>query len=85
MVGSSNLTDGGLQFNREATILLDDSEEPEAIVELRGVFAELWDYAPVLTDEALKRFTEAYKKFRPSEQTTSSVAWLAKRSPQISM
>jgi phosphatidylserine/phosphatidylglycerophosphate/cardiolipin synthase-like enzyme len=27
MVGSSNLTDGGLQSNREATILLDDSEE----------------------------------------------------------
>ena len=66
MVGSSNLTDGGLQFNREATILLDDSE-PEAIVELRALFAELWDYAPVLTDETLKRFTEAHKKFRPSD------------------
>ena len=67
MVGSSNLTDGGLQFNREAIILLDDSEQPEAIVDLRAVFAELWDYAPVLTDEALKRFTEAHKKFRPSD------------------
>jgi hypothetical protein len=37
-------------------------------VELRAVFAELWDYAPVLTDEmSSKRFTDAHKKFRPSE------------------
>ena len=63
MVGSSNLTDGGLQSNREATVLLDDSEGSEAIEELRAVFAELWEYAPVLTDDALKRFTDAHKKF----------------------
>lgn len=67
MVGSSNLTDGGLQFNREATIILDDSEMPEAISELRAVFAELWEYAPVLTDDVLKRFAEAHKKFSPSD------------------
>lgn len=66
LVGSSNLTDGGLHANREATIIVDDSEDPDAFEELRAVFAELWEYAPVLTDDVLKRFAEEHKKHKPS-------------------
>jgi phosphatidylserine/phosphatidylglycerophosphate/cardiolipin synthase-like enzyme len=56
LIGSSNLTDGGLQTNREATIVVDD---PSALAELRIIFDELWDSAMVLTPEILKRFTQA--------------------------
>ncbi len=66
LVGSSNLTDGGLRFNREATIRLDEPDDVETIEELRRLFAELWDSAPTLTTEKLKRFTEAYERFRPT-------------------
>jgi hypothetical protein len=66
MLGSSNLTDGGLQANREATIVLEDTDDPDAIVELRGVFKELWDFAAVLTDDVLKRFTDARKHVKGS-------------------
>jgi hypothetical protein len=61
MLGSSNLTDGGLLSNREATILLEDADDPDAIVELRAVFKDLWEHARALTPEILKRFVEARK------------------------
>jgi len=60
MVGSSNLTDGGLRSNREATILLDQPDDLDAIEELRLLFLDLWNSGQVLTDEKLKRFTEAW-------------------------
>ncbi|HXB61401.1 MAG TPA: phospholipase D family protein [Acidobacteriaceae bacterium] len=53
LVGSSNLTDGGMQSNREATILVDDSEQLE---EIRALCQELWTGAPILTPDVLQRF-----------------------------
>lgn len=58
MLGSSNLTDGGLRSNREATICIDD---PDDLNELRALFNELWESALVLTTEKLKSFAEKYK------------------------
>lgn len=66
LVGSSNLTDGGLRSNREATILLSSSDDSEAIYELRALFAELWEFAPVLTTEKLKSFEAARLQFKPA-------------------
>jgi hypothetical protein len=63
LVGSSNLTDGGLRSNREATIRLDEPDDRDAIEELRALFFELWDYAEVLTTEKLDTFTVAYNRF----------------------
>jgi phosphatidylserine/phosphatidylglycerophosphate/cardiolipin synthase-like enzyme len=54
LVGSSNLTDGGLQSNREATMHIDDTDELD---ELRALYSELWDSAHVLTTETLSKFT----------------------------
>ncbi|WP_353070510.1 phospholipase D family protein (plasmid) [Tunturibacter empetritectus] len=54
LVGSSNLTDGGLQSNREATMYIDDTDELD---ELRALYSELWDSAHVLTTETLSKFT----------------------------
>jgi hypothetical protein len=66
LVGSSNLTDGGLRSNREATIYLDRPDDLDDIEELRLLFHELWDSAQVLTAEKLKRFTEAHQRTRHS-------------------
>jgi hypothetical protein len=62
LLGSSNLTDGGLVSNREAVIRLDRSEDAGAIEEVKLLFTDLWDAALVLTDEQLARFTSAWKK-----------------------
>ena len=62
MLGSSNLTDGGLQANREATIMLNHEHDSDAIEELRSLFNELWQQAEVLTTDVLRRFTEEYNK-----------------------
>jgi hypothetical protein len=60
MVGSSNLTDGGLFSNREAIICLDETRDRDAVEEVRGVFLELWVSAQVLTPEKLNAFRQAY-------------------------
>ena len=58
ILGSSNLTDGGLLSNREAVIVLDRPENAAAVEELRGLFAGLWEAAHVLSDEKLETFAE---------------------------
>jgi hypothetical protein len=50
-------------YNREAAIVLNDADDAEDIVDLRAVFRELWDAAPVLTDDVLALFTEAHRRF----------------------
>jgi hypothetical protein len=56
LLGSSNLTDGGLYSNREATICLDQPEDRESIEEIRSLFLELWEAGQVLTREKLETF-----------------------------
>lgn len=59
LLGSSNLTDGGLYSNREAVICLDQPDDEDAIEEIRSLFLELWDAGHVLTSEVLDRFRKA--------------------------
>ncbi len=60
LLGSSNLTDGGLVSNREAVICLDQAEDSDAIEEVRALFFELWDAGQVLTTEKLETFLRAH-------------------------
>jgi hypothetical protein len=60
MLGSSNLTDGGLVSNREAVICLDQPEDSDAIEEIRALFLELWNSGSVLTEEVLAKFKAAW-------------------------
>lgn len=60
LLGSSNLTDGGMQSNREATLFV---EQIEQVQELRALCQELWSGAPVLTPEVLSRFETAVGPF----------------------
>ncbi len=60
MIGSSNLTDGGLSANREGTLVLDPHEDAERYREVQGLFAELWVSADVLTKDKLNAFAKAW-------------------------
>lgn len=60
LLGSSNLTDGGLCSNREAVICLDRPEDTDAIEEIRVLFFELWGAGQVLTKETLDIFAEKH-------------------------
>jgi hypothetical protein len=64
LLGSSNLTDGGLYSNREAVICLDRPEDTDAIEEIRALFVELWDAGQVLTKEKLESFAKAHAAAR---------------------
>ncbi len=58
LIGSSNLTDGGMKSNREATVLVIGSEQLE---EVRVLSQELWSGAPVLTPEVLTKFESSVR------------------------
>lgn len=64
LLGSANLTDGGLRANREAVITLDREEDAEALEEIRALFVELWDAGQVLTREKLDAFEKTYNELR---------------------
>jgi len=64
LLGSSNLTEGGLFANREAVICLDQPDDADAVEEIRALFAELWDAGQVLTREKLDAFAKAYVAVR---------------------
>ncbi len=60
MLGSSNLTDGGMNSNREAVICLDREGDRHTIEEVKQLFRDLWESAAVLTDEKLAEFKQAW-------------------------
>ncbi|MBW4707088.1 hypothetical protein KX928_04730 [Roseobacter sp. YSTF-M11] len=60
MLGSSNLTDGGLRANREAVVRLDRDDNTDAVDDIRALFVELGDAGQVLTRKKLmpsRKFT----------------------------
>lgn len=65
LVGSANLTDAGLMANREAVICLDQPGDLDTIEEVRSLFLELWESAPVLTPAKLTAFSAAWHASRP--------------------
>ncbi|MCY4305081.1 MAG: phospholipase D family protein [Aestuariivita sp.] len=77
LLGSSNLTDGGLMSNREAVIQLDRNDDAEAVDDLRALFVELWEAGLTLTPEKLDDFektSDELRRFMPnSEQTIEAV------------
>lgn len=64
LLGSSNLTDGGLLANREAVICLDQPEDQDTIEDIRALFLELWEAGQVLTREKLDKFASVHKATR---------------------
>jgi len=81
LVGSSNLTDGGLLSNREATISVD---QPDVLDELRALFSELWNSAQVLTSDKLRAFTVSHgsmKQFKPDPADAKIEAAVGKSEP----
>lgn len=56
LIGSANMTDGGMRTNRELSIAITD--EDEEFSELPAFFDELWNAANVLTDTAYEAFAK---------------------------
>ncbi|MCY4241058.1 MAG: phospholipase D family protein, partial [Rhodobacter sp.] len=64
LLGSSNLTDGGLRSNREAVILLDQDDDADTVDDVRGLFVELWEAGHVLTPEKLDDFERVHRELK---------------------
>lgn len=71
ILGSSNLTDGGLFSNREASIRLDQDNDRDAVEEIIALFVELWEAGKVLTPQILSDFAAAHKRLQqgPNPET----------------
>lgn len=64
LLGSSNLTDGGLRANREAVIRLERDDDADAVDDIRALFVEIWDAGQVLTREKLDAFEKTYNELK---------------------
>ena len=64
LLGSSNLTDGGLQSNREAVIRINRDDDADSVDDIRALFVELWDAGQVLTREKLDTFEKTYNELK---------------------
>lgn len=64
ILGSSNLTEGGLFANREASIRLDQDNDREVVEEMMALFVELWEAGKVLTPQIPSDFTAAHKRLQ---------------------
>lgn len=62
LVGSSNLTDGGLLQNREAVVQLNQTGDAETVESAKALFFELWEAAKVLTPATLNTFSAAWRR-----------------------
>ncbi|MGO8114979.1 phospholipase D-like domain-containing protein [Rhizobium leguminosarum] len=60
LIGSSNLTDGGLRSNREAVVHLNSEDNRDDVEDVKALFLELWDSAHVLTTPKLAAFSVAH-------------------------
>lgn len=61
LVGSANLTNSGLESNRELSVLLKQDRD-EAFYDLPHIFDDFWNDADVLTEEILREYTWAFKQ-----------------------
>lgn len=73
LIGSANLTDGGLKSNREAVVVLHEDRDSGAIDEARSLFLELWDSASVLTPDILRDFAKAHAAATSQDRNPDSI------------
>ncbi|MBV4469934.1 phospholipase D family protein [Pseudomonas siliginis] len=62
MLGSANLTEGGISSNREAVVVFDQLGDEERMLSLEIFFAQVWESAEVLTQQVFKQFRDAWDK-----------------------
>ena len=68
LVGSANLTNDGLQANRELSVLLRQDRD-DSFNALRGIFDQLWNDADVLNEDVLREYEKAFKsKEKPQDE-----------------
>lgn len=81
MLGSANLTEGGLASNREAVILLDQAADEERIRDIELFFAQVWDSAEVLTKQVYTKFKEAWERSSRQESRDAPFQSLTEVAP----
>jgi HKD family nuclease len=72
LVGSANLTHTAITSNQE--VMVGIAGDDERFGELAGIFQNYWDEAEVLTDDKLRTYAQAYKKFEGFESAADKLA-----------
>lgn len=72
LVGSANLTHSAITSNQE--VMVGISGDDERFAELAGIFQDYWDGADVPSDEMLRAYSAAYKKFAAHEDAADKLS-----------
>lgn len=70
VVGSSNLTFPGLTRNVEANLLLEGSVDDEVFRNMEVFFQNLWEVAPYLDEDTIRRYKDSQRRHRNRESRT---------------
>lgn len=71
LLGSANLTRAAILSNQEVMVELDS--EDHRFTELQELFADYWDEAEVLTNDAIKNYRSIYHKFSQANKLLSEM------------
>jgi HKD family nuclease len=72
LVGSANLTHSAITSNQE--VMVGISGDDERFAELAGIFQDYWDGADVPTEEMMRTYGAAYKKFEVHENAADNLS-----------
>lgn len=67
LIGSANLTEGGLLKNRELSVLL-KKDRDDSFGKLHGIFEDLWNEASDLNEEIIEIYANAFEKWKKQEE-----------------
>jgi HKD family nuclease len=72
LVGSANLTHQAITSNQEVMVAI--AGDDERFAELAGIFQSYWDDADVPTEQMLRAYAQAYKKFEAHENAADKLS-----------
>lgn len=73
LLGSSNLTQGGMMQNREAVVYFNSDDHGDEIDDLRALFSELWEAAAPVTPTIIDQFEHIWKQSRQTLEDVDAI------------
>jgi HKD family nuclease len=83
IVGSSNLTNGGLSSNEEASVLIEGTTEDDFFKEISNKISSWWEMGVQIEDNWLSRYEEMWSKNKENRAKTKKLVDAIQEPPTI--
>lgn len=83
IIGSSNLTNGGLSSNEEASVLIEGTTDDDFFKEISNKISSWWEMGVQIEDNWLSRYEEMWSKNKENRAKTKKLVDAIQESPTI--